>query len=92
MTIRNLAGGDYDSTASGDWSVTTRSGPGSPLFVRSGACRTPLVDFESLIGSGQTRSGCVAFSLPRRQRIVSIRFSPHARRGPATVSWRGSGG
>lgn len=87
VTIRVLAGATYDSTASGDWSILTTSGLASPLFVRQGVCATPLADFESLIGVGESREGCVAFGVPRHARILSVRFSPHAR-APGTVVWR----
>jgi hypothetical protein len=87
VAIRNVGGTTYDSTASGDWSILTTAGLASPLFVRHGICQTPLADFESLIGVGETRSGCVAFSVPRRARILSVRFSPHSR-APGTVAWR----
>lgn len=87
VAIRNAGGATYDSTASGDWSILTTAGLASPLFVRRGICQTPLADFESLIGVGETRTGCVAFSVPRRARILSVRFSPHSR-APGTVAWR----
>jgi hypothetical protein len=87
VAIHNVGGTTYDSTASGDWSLLTTAGLASPLFVRHGICLTPLADFESLIGVGETRTGCVAFSVPRRARIVSVRFSPHSR-APGTVAWR----
>lgn len=89
VVIRNLAGVTYDSTASGDLSLQTSTGPATPLFVRSGPCRTPLVDFESLIGPGETRTGCVAFAVPGHARVVGVRFSPHSR-APGSVSWRGA--
>jgi hypothetical protein len=87
VAIHNAGGSTYDSTASGDWSLMTTAGLASPLFVRHGVCETPLADFESLIGVGETRSGCVAFSVPRRARILSVRFSPHSR-ARGTVAWR----
>jgi hypothetical protein len=87
VVIHNVAGATYDSTASGDWSLLTTAGLASPLFVRHGQCETPLTDFESLIGVGETRTGCVAFSVPRRARILSVRFSPNSR-ARGTVAWR----
>jgi len=87
VSIQGVAGDTYDSTASGDWSILTTAGLASPLFVRQGVCQTPLADFESLIGVGETRDGCVAFSVPRHARILSVRFSPHSR-APGTVAWR----
>jgi hypothetical protein len=87
VTVADESGATYDSTASGDWSVIPSTGAASPLFVRTGVCQTPLVDFESLIGPGETRSGCVAFSVPRGARVLGIRFSPHTR-APGAVTWR----
>ena len=87
VSIRGVAGATYDSTASGDWSMLTTAGLASPLFVRQGVCETPLVDFESLIGVGESRAGCVAFSVPRRARILAVRFSPHSR-ARGSVAWR----
>jgi hypothetical protein len=87
VTIRAAAGATYDSTASGDWSILTTAGLASPLFVKQGVCATPLADFESLVGVGESRDGCVAFSVPRHARIVSVRFSPHSR-ARGTVAWR----
>ena len=87
VAIRVVAGATYDSTASGDWSILTTAGLASPLFVKQGVCETPLADFESLIGVGESREGCVAFSVPRHARILSVRFSPHSR-ARGTVAWR----
>ncbi len=87
VTIRGVGGETYDSTASGDWSILTTQGLASPLFVKQGVCETPLVDFESLIGVGESRDGCVAFSVPKHARILSVRFSPHSR-ARGTVAWR----
>jgi hypothetical protein len=87
VTIANDAGATYDSTASGDWSLDTTSGPATPLFIRHGACETPLADFESLISVGEVRSGCVGFAAPDGARILAVRFSPHSR-PPGTVTWR----
>ncbi|HXD67501.1 MAG TPA: hypothetical protein VNV17_22930 [Solirubrobacteraceae bacterium] len=86
-TIRVVAGATYDSTASGDWSLLTSAGLASPLFVKHGVCQTQLADFESLIGVGESRDGCVAFTVPRHARILSVRFSPHSR-ARGTVAWR----
>jgi hypothetical protein len=87
VTVRNQAGATYDSTASGDWSLTASAGTASPLFIKRGACQTPLVDFESLVGVGDTRSGCVGFSVPRGAHILAVGFSPHSR-APGAVRWR----
>ena len=87
VTIRVVAGATYDSSASGDWSILTGAGLASPLFVKQGVCQTQLADFESLIGVGESRDGCVAFTVPRHARILSVRFSPQSR-ARGTVAWR----
>jgi hypothetical protein len=87
LTIRNDAGATYDSTASGDVSVIASSGAPAPLLIRQGVCQTQLVDFESLIGVGETHAGCVGFTIPRGARVVGVRFSPHSR-APGSVTWR----
>lgn len=92
LTIFNAAGATYDSTASGDVSLQTSAGMAAPLFIRHGVCQTPLVDFESLIEVGETRSGCVGFTIARGARLVAVRFSPHSRT-VGSVTWAaGSGG
>jgi hypothetical protein len=87
LRIANQAGQTYDSTSSGDVSVVLSSGQSEPLDVRSGPCMTPLVDFESMIGSGDVRTGCVGFSVPRGARVLGVRFSPHAQ-VTGTLTWR----
>ncbi|MGP0053284.1 MAG: hypothetical protein ACLPZR_31205 [Solirubrobacteraceae bacterium] len=90
VTIADEAGATYDSTASGDWSLQTTAGRAAPLFIRQGVCETPLTDFESLIGVGETRSGCVGFSVSAGARIVTVTFSPNSR-STGSVSWAVSG-
>lgn len=87
LTIRTDSGETYDSTASGDVSVITSSGRAAPLFIKRGVCQTQLTDFESLIGLGETHSGCVGFTIPHGARVLGVRFSPHSR-APGSVTWR----
>jgi hypothetical protein len=87
VTIRDDSGATYDSAASGDLAIVSSAGSASPLFAKQGVCQTPLADFESLVGVGEERSGCVAFTLPRRARIVAVSFSPHSR-SQGRVIWR----
>ncbi len=87
VSVRDDSGATYDSTASGDLSVLTSAGAAAPLFIRRGVCETQLADFESLIGVGETRAGCVGFSVGRGARILAVRFSPHSR-APGSVAWR----
>jgi hypothetical protein len=87
LRIANQAGATYDSTASGDLSLVLSAGEAEPLDIRRGVCETPLQDFESIVSAGSVRTGCVAFSVPKRERVIGVRFSPHSRpRGALT--WR----
>jgi hypothetical protein len=87
LRIADQHGATYDSTASGDVSLVLSAGRSEPLDVRRGPCQTPLVDFESIVSAGSVRTGCVAFSVPRRARVVGVRFSPHSRSRGA-LTWR----
>ena len=87
LQIANQAGATYDSTSSGDVSLVLSRGTGTPLDIRRGPCETPLVDFESMIVSGDVRGGCVAFSVPRAARVIGVRFSPFSRRR-GMLTWR----
>lgn len=87
LRIANQQGATYDSTASGDVSLVLSAGRSEPLAVRRGPCQTPLVDFESIVSSGSVRTGCVAFSVPRRARVLGVRFSPHSR-ARGRLTWR----
>jgi hypothetical protein len=87
LSIRDDSGATYDSTASGDVSLITSSGTAAPLFIKQGVCQTQLTDFESLIGVGETHSGCVGFTVAHGARVVGVRFSPHSQ-APGSVTWR----
>jgi hypothetical protein len=90
VTLANSGAGIYDSSATGDFSVLATTGPVSPLFVPSGVCQTPLDDFDRYLTDGETRSGCVAFAVPRHARVLAVRFSPHAR-AAGRLAWRPRG-
>lgn len=87
LRIADQRGATYDSTASGDVSLILSRGLAEPLDVRHGPCTTPDQDFEAIVSSGSVRTGCVAFSVPRRARVIGVRFSPHSRRRGA-LTWR----
>jgi hypothetical protein len=87
LRIANQAGATYDSTASGDLSLVLSAGTSQPVDIRRGVCETPLQDFESIVSAGSVRTGCVAFSVPRRSRVLGVRFSPHSRRR-GMLTWR----
>ncbi len=73
----------YDSSATGDVSLVLSSGAAVPTFAPSGACQTPLRDFDNNIGPGETRDGCVAFSASKGSKVLEVRFAPHANKAAA---------
>ena len=76
VSVRNAGPGSYDSSATGDFSLDSAAGQGSPLFVQKGACQTPLRDFMNAISAGELRTGCVAFSIPSDQQPTTVGFAP----------------
>ena len=70
--------GNYDSSSTGDFSVTTSAGAARPVYAASGVCQTPLRDWDNEISPGETRGGCIAYSIPSDARVLEVRFSPHA--------------
>jgi hypothetical protein len=82
LTLRNVGHGVYDSSSESD--VKLRSSEGSfadPAFASSGPCATTEIDFLKEVQPGESRSGCIAFDLPKGTRPVSVRFSPEGRPG-----------
>lgn len=84
--IRNSGPGIYDSSATGDFSIVTSSGPAPPVFAPSGSCQTELRDFDNYITEDESRDGCVVFDVPNGARVTAVRFSPHAQ-AVGRVSW-----
>ena len=77
VRILNHGPAAYDSSATGDISITTSSGGASPAYVPQGICQTPLRDFDNEISVGEARAGCVAFAVPSGAKVLTVRFSPH---------------
>ena len=67
----------YDSSATGDVSLVVSAGSAVPTFAPSGACQTPLRDFDNNISPGDSRDGCVVFSVPFGAKVRAVRFAPH---------------
>ena len=78
----------YDSSATGDVSLALSSGAAVPTFAPSGACQTPLRDFDNNIAPGEHADGCVVFSAPTSAKVLEVRFAPHANKAAAArYSW-----
>ncbi len=88
VRIANRGPGGYDSSSTGDISIIPSSGVASPAFAPRGACKTPDQDFDNAIGPGESRSGCVVFTLNTGARLVGERFAADGG-GAGSVTWRG---
>ena len=88
IQILNHGSDSYDSSATGDVSLVLSSGAAVPTFAPSGACQTPLRDFDNNIGPGDQVAGCVVFSAPNSAKVLEVRFAPHADKAAAArYSW-----
>jgi Domain of unknown function (DUF4352) len=87
VAVRDLGPDGYDSSATGDFSLTSATGEASPVFVAKGVCQTPLQDFMNAIAPGQLRTGCVAFSIPNRQQPITVGFAPDGGSGGPRRLW-----
>jgi hypothetical protein len=87
VTVRNAGPGGYDSSSTGDFSLNSAAGQATPVFVARGVCQTPLQDFMNAIGPGETRTGCVAFSVPNGQQPTTVGFAPDGGQGGARRLW-----
>jgi hypothetical protein len=88
VQIENAGPAVYDSSATGDFTVVTSSGPVTPLLAKRGICKTPVEDFDRYITAGEDRVGCVAFAIPIGATVTEVRFSPHAR-AKGRLVWAG---
>ncbi|HEY5198332.1 MAG TPA: hypothetical protein VIJ51_15030 [Solirubrobacteraceae bacterium] len=87
VRIANRGPGGYDSSSTGDISVIPSSGVASPAYAPQGRCKTPLQDFDNAIGPGESREGCVAFTLNTAAKLVAERFSADGG-GAGKGTWR----
>jgi len=87
VRISNRGPGGYDSSSTGDISIIPSSGVAAPAYAPRGACKTPDQDFDNAIGPGESRSGCVVFTLNTTARLVGERFSADGG-GAGSATWR----
>jgi hypothetical protein len=69
----------YDSSATSDFSIEASRGHVTPLYVPSGSCQTPLRDFDNYITAGEVRTGCLAYAISTKARVIAVRFSPNGK-------------
>lgn len=87
VRIRNRGPGDYDSSSTGDVSIVPAAGPAAAAFASRGRCMTQDRDFDNAIPAGETRVGCVVFSLDAGARLAAVRFSANAG-GAGGATWQ----
>ncbi|MEA2264451.1 MAG: hypothetical protein QOE27_34 [Solirubrobacteraceae bacterium] len=90
VRIRNRGPGEYDSSSTGDVSIVPASGPAAAAFASRGRCMTQDRDFDNAIPAGETRVGCVVFSLDAGARLAAVRFSANAggAGGAGVATWQ----
>jgi uncharacterized protein DUF4352 len=92
VTVRNAGHGIYDSSSESDVALLASSGqPAEPGFAPRGPCATSEVDFLKDVAPGESRSGCVAFDVPKGEQPATVRFAPEGRRALART-WAVRGG
>jgi len=80
VAVRNTGKGIYDSSSESDFELRTSLGSlAEPAFASRGPCATTEIDFLKLVQPGESRSGCVAFDLPRGSQPDAVRFVPERR-------------
>lgn len=91
VRIHNRGPGSYDSSSTGDLTVVPSAGAASAAYASRGRCKTQLRDFDNAIAAGETRDGCVAFTLGTEAQLVSVRFAAGGG-GAGVGTWLDSGG
>ena len=67
--------------------VTKVIDPLTDSGAKAGVCQTYIQDFMNEIGPGQSRKGCIAYTIPRGQAPTTVRFSPDGGTTGHSVSW-----
>jgi len=80
IAVHNVGHAVYDSSSESDVKLrASQGGFAEPAFASSGPCATSEIDFLKDVEPGESRSGCVAFDLPRGTKPTAVRFSPEGR-------------
>jgi hypothetical protein len=85
VSVRNVGHGVYDSSSESDVSLHTTRGDAGPAFASTGPCATTEVDFLKEVEPGESRTGCVAFDVPKGAKPATARFAPDGRRAAGTA-------
>jgi hypothetical protein len=78
VSLRNTGHALYDSSSESDVKLKVTSGQfAEPAFASGGGCATTEIDFLKDVEPGESRSGCVAFDVPRGDKPTAVRFEPN---------------
>jgi Domain of unknown function (DUF4352) len=80
VAVRNAGHAVYDSSSESDVSLRTSTGAtAEPGFAQQGPCATTEIDFLKEVQPGESRSGCIAYDVPKGAKPAAVRFSPEGR-------------
>jgi hypothetical protein len=87
IDVRNAGPSGYDSSYTSDFSLRTAAGRATPVYVPRGACQTYVQDFMNALGVGESRTGCVAYLVPRGKPPTTVTLAPDGGNAHSSVSW-----
>ncbi|MDQ6778874.1 MAG: hypothetical protein M3071_22225 [Actinomycetota bacterium] len=87
VAVRNAGPGSYDSSYTSDFSLLYPGGHATPVLARSGVCMTLVQDFMNALGAGETRTGCIAYLVPRGKAPTVVRLAPDGGTAGHSVAW-----
>jgi Domain of unknown function (DUF4352) len=80
VAVRNAGKGIYDSSSESDVGLRLSSAQfAEASYASRGPCATSEVDFLKEVTPGESRSGCVAFDVPKQEKPRAVRFAPEGR-------------
>jgi uncharacterized protein DUF4352 len=80
VSLRNTGHGVYDSSSEADVKLRTSEGQFAEAgFAPRGDCATSEIDFLKEVSPGESRSGCVAYDVPKGAAPTAVLFAPQGR-------------
>jgi len=87
IKVHDAGPGGYDSSATSDFALLVGTTHSPPVYVPSGVCQTYVQDFMNELGVGQSRTGCIAYLVPRGKFPSTVRLAPDGGTAHHSVSW-----
>jgi hypothetical protein len=80
VSVRNAGQGVYDSSSEADVKLRISMGQFAEAgFSPHGDCATSEIDFLKEVSPGESRSGCVAYDVPKGADPTAVLFAPQGR-------------